>query len=72
MSWDSYHYAPDGSWVSRDRECVRHDGEPKRAFETLADAERVAVAISSPPGGRGRRYHAYVRSSGHYLGSTMT
>lgn len=65
MGWEAYHRAPDGSWVRRDRECIRPDGLPKKRFASKEDADRCARSMSAPEGRRGRRYHSYVCSSGH-------
>jgi hypothetical protein len=65
MGWEAYHRAVDGSWVPKDRECIRGNGLPKKQFATREDAERCARAMSVPEGRRGRRYHAYVCSNGH-------
>ena len=65
MGWEAYHCARDGSWVRKDRECIRSDGLPKKRFASREEAERLARAMSVPEGKRGRRYHTYVCSSGH-------
>jgi hypothetical protein len=63
--WPAYHRAPNGTWVRRDRECVRSDGAAKKCFATFEAAERCAKAMSVPQGKRGQRYHAYICSGGH-------
>lgn len=65
MGWEAYHRAPDGSWVRKDRECIRPDGLPKKQFESKEHADRCARSMSVPEGKRGHRYHAYVCTNGH-------
>jgi hypothetical protein len=65
FSFSNYHRAPDGTFVNRNRECFKANGEPKKCFETIEDAERCALAMSVPEHKRGRKYHAYHCTSGH-------
>jgi hypothetical protein len=70
MGWEAYYRATDGSWVRKDRECVRRDGLPKKCFPSIEEAQRCASSMSVAQGRRGRRYRAYTCSSAHiHIGS---